>query len=97
METERLEQLMNEEKWEEARALLRDYLNTAPTEEERGEYFVQIASVYLRVMNKINEQYASLLDDSVEMMRQFNTREGEMQKQGDIQQAKDQLEDAYKN
>ncbi len=77
-DAEKLEKLMGEEKWDEARQMLEDFFAVEMTPAEKGAIYTNMAMVYMKVMNKINEQYEKALDDAIDVLKEINKTEGEV-------------------
>jgi hypothetical protein len=78
IDTEKLEKLMEEEKWDEARQMLEDFFASEMTPEEKGAIYTNMAMVYMKVMNRINEQYEKALDDAIDVLKEINKTESEV-------------------
>jgi hypothetical protein len=78
IDNEKLEKLMEEQKWDEARQMLEDFFASEMTAEEKGAVYVNMAAIYMKVMNKINEQYESALDDALMVLKDINNTEREV-------------------
>lgn len=63
-----LEQLLAEGKLSEAKALLEAYFSAQATPEEEGEAYVNLAAIYLKIQNDLDEKYLEVLDEAVEQL-----------------------------
>jgi hypothetical protein len=78
IDTQKLEKLMEEQKWDEARQMLEDFFASEMTPEEKGAIYTNMAMVYMKVMNRINEQYEQALDDALMVLKDINNTEREV-------------------
>ena len=62
----RIQQLLAENKFEEAQALITAALQQPLTSQDRGDIALGVMSTYLTVLNAINSRYEQALKDAVE-------------------------------
>lgn len=92
IDTTKLEQLLTEEKWDEAKKILDQYFQGDLTPEQRGGAYVQLASIYLQVNNRLNRQYEQTLDDALAVLKSINTSEAVAKDTAAVDDAKRQIE-----
>ena len=73
-----LEELLAAGKRDEARELVRRIVAEKMSEEEEGKALVDFASVYMEVMNNIQERYIAVLEAATEGMDELDRQEGEV-------------------
>ena len=93
IDTEKLEKLMEEEKWDEARQMLEDFFASEMTPEEKGAIYTNMAMVYMKVMNRINEQYEKALDDAIDVLKEINKTESEVLDNNNIHNIRKQIQE----
>jgi hypothetical protein len=76
LDSKKLDRLMDEGKWEEAKALLEQSLNAIPESEVRSVNYLTFASLYARVLSNINREYAAALQDDTDALRKLRSRKG---------------------
>jgi hypothetical protein len=67
-----LEKLLSENKISEAQEIIKSIIDEKLTSKDRGEALVNIASVYLDIMNSIDEQYAEALKIAVKDLKKLD-------------------------
>jgi len=75
IDTTQLEKLLKAKKFDEARAVLNDYLKSELTEEEKAALNLNYAEMYLRVMNAVQSEYKRSLAKVVDMLRTIDKEE----------------------
>src|SRR5438552_1756076 len=73
-----LEQLVEDEKFEQARALLVSYFSQPLSPEERGQAYVDVASVYLDITNYFNKQRVELMESAAKSLADLNKQSAEL-------------------
>ena len=79
LDFEKLDKLMDQKKWPEAKSLLDNYLSSETATNEPGEANFNMASLYLRVRSALNKEYETLLRDSLEVLKKLNNEEKKIQ------------------
>ncbi|MDD2646769.1 MAG: hypothetical protein PHV78_03035 [Patescibacteria group bacterium] len=74
---EQLEKLLAEGKQEEVKNLLQDYLSQDLSEADKGSTYLNLASIYMQVVNKFNKRYLDSLNNAIEAIKDIN-REGQV-------------------
>ncbi len=69
-----LEKLLSENKIPEAQEIIRGIIAEKLTNDDRGEALVNLASVYLDIMNSIDEQYAEALKSAVSDLKNLDIK-----------------------
>ena len=65
VDLEKLEKLLHEGNWAEARKLQKDFFIADMNERGKSEAFLNIAELYVKVSNYINQQYEKDLDQAL--------------------------------
>jgi hypothetical protein len=74
-----LEKLLKAQKFDEARTLIEAFFSGKPTSEQKGEMFVNYASMHLELMNRIDAEYIKALEEIVkdlEIVKEEGKEEG---------------------
>lgn len=66
-----LEELLAQSKLAEARAMLEDYFKTQPTPAESGEAYTNLAALYLKIQNDLDEKYLQALDQAIGKLKEL--------------------------
>lgn len=93
---EQLESLLNARQWDKAKALLNSFLQADISEEEKGGIYVSFVTTYLSVMNRINDEYESALDDAISTVKALNEKEKEVKTKIDLARIKNEIKDISK-
>jgi len=64
-----LSELLDAQKWDEAKELLDSYLNAPLSLEEKGAAYVAFVTTYLEMVNRVQEQYLAELDNLLEQIK----------------------------
>jgi Tfp pilus assembly protein PilO len=79
---EEIKKLLAENKTEEAKQKLGEYLREIKwSPEEQGQMYAELASLYLKITNNILSGYQGLLEDVVEELKNLKTKEKELEKE----------------
>jgi len=73
-----LQELLDAQKWDQAKELLDSYLNSPLSLEEKGAAYVAFVSTYLEMVNRIQEQYLNELDKLLESIKVIKRQELEV-------------------
>ena len=65
IDTTKLESLLQGKNFEEAKKIIADYFKQTMTSEQRASLQLDLATLYLQVMNKINGRYIDTLKKAV--------------------------------
>ncbi len=52
-----------------------NYFDTDLSQEDRGAAYTQLASMYMRVSNRINHSYLNALNSAINLLKSVNTAE----------------------
>lgn len=74
-DTNKLEQLLRAREWDEARAMLEQALAAPLSYEEKGAAYTAFIATYLRVMNRIYEEYDMALSDAISTLKTIDREE----------------------
>jgi hypothetical protein len=75
IDTTNLEKLLTAKKFDEARAVLSEYLKGEFTEEEKASLHLSYAETYLRVMNSVQREYKKSLAKVVDILHTLDKEE----------------------
>ena len=84
--------LIGEKKFDEAKAMLREFFETELNESDEGEYYVTIMAEYLEMSNRINAAYISEMKSIKSRMAELDEIEGEIGKSVDTDQIRKDIE-----
>ncbi len=74
----KIESLLKENKYDEVRTLISEIAAEKMSDTEKGESFVDIASVYMGIINSINLEYRDALAEAIASMKAINSAEASM-------------------
>jgi len=75
IDTKQLETLIDQGDHEGAQKLIEQELQKPLSDEEAGEYYTQLMRIYMRYMTELNDELASILEESQQLMRNIDQRE----------------------
>lgn len=94
IDEKKLESLVADQKWDEAKALLDEFFKSEMTPAEKGELYANLASIYMKVMTNINHKYSAALGDAIENLKQIETDDGTIKDTLDLSKTRDQLKNS---
>lgn len=86
-----LENLIEAEKFEEARKLLIGYFKQPLSPQERGEAYINVASAYLDIANYFNRQRAELLETSLMALQDLDEQRKQLDNLIDLDKVRKQI------
>lgn len=89
---EEFDKLIQEKKFTEAEEMLKNYLSQAWTEDEEGEYYVQLMNEYIDLSNIINQSFIEQMKEIKKSLETVEEIEGEVEKQSKIEDIKKKIE-----
>lgn len=75
IDTTKLEALLEGKNFDEAKKLLSDYFNQTMSSEQQASLHLDLATLYLQVMNKINGRYIGSLQSVLGDLDEINKTE----------------------
>lgn len=87
-----LEKLLGEKKIPEARTLLKELLEQKMTPEERGESLVNMATMYIDIMNSLDGQYEAALKEAVAGLRDLDKQEMKQRDDDKLKKVRESLQ-----
>jgi hypothetical protein len=87
----KLEKLVEENKLEEAKVMLDQYLNAPQTEEEKTEMYIEYTKLYLEITKKIQEQYIESLKGIVSDLEEIDSMRKDVEKEEELLNVRDSL------
>jgi|GEM_PF-4013239 len=91
LDDKQLSSLLDEGKYKEAEALLRDSLTSELTEEERGAIILKIISISLDASNQVNRRYIAALKDATVALKNLKTTERKIDDKIATDEARDKI------
>jgi hypothetical protein len=70
-----IQKLINEKRFDEARALIKSAATQKMTEKEKGAALTGVAAAYMEMTNAINKGYRDALKEAIESVRKLNASE----------------------
>lgn len=78
LDAQKLEELLSANKLDEAQALVQDFLAQDLSKEEKGEAYIDMASLYMRVATKLNQEYSEFLAETIKSLQELDKRESQI-------------------
>lgn len=91
MDTKLFEKYLEEEKIEEATALLKQYLTEPLTEVEQGALYAAFAMAYMKVKNEVNTEYLAQLKEIENLLKTVQKTERKIDDAMGLEQIREQL------
>ncbi len=91
IDSQKLEQYLAEQKYDEVKQMINDIVNAELTEEERGEGLVAFLSVYMEIMNSVNTAYRDALKEILADMQGLNLAESNSKDKIRLKQVRESL------
>jgi hypothetical protein len=88
---DRIRELLEQGDVDGARSLLRKVIDAPLSDKEKGGIYVEFARVYLEVMNRINERYEKVLDETIAQLKEINKDEAAAIKDIDLKRLKHEI------
>lgn len=86
--TQRIEKLLEEHRFEEARTLLNELFSEEMSEDDNGRLYSEYALWYMTVMNTVNSAYRDALEEAVQDLKELEKNERIFDDQVGIAKAK---------
>jgi hypothetical protein len=94
LNVEQLEKLLAEGKQEEVKKLLQNYLSQDLSEADKGSTYLNLASIYMQVMNKFNKRYLDALNSAIEAVKSINKEGQEINDTAALSMARAKIKEA---
>ncbi len=91
LDTNTLEQLLVDGKFDAAKVMLNEYINSDLSREVKGAAYVAFVTTYVSVMNKIYDQYNQALDETIAGLTLADKKEKEMTERVDLARVKNEI------
>lgn len=91
LDTNTLEQLLVDGKFEAAKKMLNEYINADLPKEVKGAAYVAFVTTYVSVMNKIYDQYNQALDETIAGLTLIDKKEKELNERVDLARVKGEI------
>ena len=78
VDPKQIEALLAEKKFDEVRALISEVANEKMTDGEKGAAYVDMALVYMKLINNVNLEYRDALASAIASIKTINTAEANM-------------------
>jgi|GEM_PF-2211573 len=91
LDTNTLEQLLVDGKFDVAKGMLNDYINADLPKEVKGAAYVAFVMTYVSVMNKVYDQYNQALDETIAGLTLADKKEKELTERIDLARVKNDI------
>src|SRR5262245_43111439 len=91
LDTNTLEQLLVDGKFDEAKKMLNEYLSADLTKEEKGAIYVAFVMTYVSVMNRVYDKYNEALDETISNLEFIDKRKKEVSEKIEMGRLKDEI------
>lgn len=88
---EQLNQLLSENKLDEAKEMITQVLDRPLTSEEKGAALVTLAAAYIKASNEANKRYEQALDDVLASLKKIDETQSQANDQIDIAATQQQI------
>ncbi len=96
LDTNALEQMLVDGKFDDAKKLLNGYLSADLPKEVKGAAYVAFVMTYMSVMNRIYENYQQALDETLTGIQMLNKKEKEVSEKIDLARVKNEIKNISK-
>lgn len=90
LDADRLEQLLVDGKFDDAKKMLNEYLSADLSKEEKGAIYVAFVMTYVSVMNKVYDQYNEALDETISNLNFIDQTKKEVNEKIDLARIKNE-------
>jgi len=84
-------QLLSQGKIDEAKQLIKDFINSEWTEADQGEHYVDLITSYIKMSNTVNEAYIAELLEIKEALEKIDQIKDEAEKDRELGKIRDQI------
>ncbi len=84
-------ELLSQGKYDEAKALLKTFINSEWTKEDQGEYYVNLVEEYIELSNNINKAYITELLQIKKSLEELDNIESEVDKSFELKRIRDEI------
>ncbi len=91
IDNEQFNQLLSEGKFEEAKQLIRDFLNSEWTKDDEGEYYVGLITEYMKMSNAINQAYLEEVAEIEAQLKQLDEIQNDADKNVALNNIRDEI------
>jgi len=91
IDEQKLEDLMRENKLDEAREYIKQSILEPLSDVEKGEAIVLVTSAYMKLMNGINEEYRDSLQDILDELRSVDKMKEEVDQEIELKKVRIEL------
>lgn len=92
IDTQKLENLLAENKNDEAREYIKSIIQVPLSKLEKGDAIIQLTTAYIGIINKINLEHKSLLEDTLTELKSLNKEETKATEELDLKKIRAELE-----
>ncbi|MFZ2522361.1 MAG: hypothetical protein WAX44_00130 [Minisyncoccia bacterium] len=78
IDIKKIENLLEEKKYDEAKELIKSAFATDLDKDEKGALLLSMAEVYMQVSNSINSKYKKALEEAIEGIKNINAFESKV-------------------
>jgi hypothetical protein len=93
LDQDKLDHLMEAGKWDEAKVMLDGYISQMTSAEQMGASYLSLASIYLKVMNRLDADYEATLDETLAALKKLDAAEQSTKDQIGIEDARQKISD----
>lgn len=91
LDSGKLEMLLSQDKKDEARELIKDFLNSPLDKDELGRAILDLTSIYMDFINGVNEKYLEFLKESLDSLNKIKKMKESVRDQMDIEKVREDL------
>ncbi len=91
IDKQKLDQLLTENKFDEAGEYIKSIIQAPLSKEERGEAILFLTTTYMNAMNSINKDYKDMLKDTLVALDEINKAESASMDEIALQKVRSEL------
>ncbi len=91
LNNELFNQLLNEGKYQEAKEILKSFVDSEWTKEDEGAYYVDLVTKYINMSNTINEAYIEELIELKQALEDLDQIQNEADKNTELSRIRDEI------
>lgn len=89
--TQKIEQLLSENKMDEARDYIREIIKAPLSNIDKGEAIVMYTTMYMELMNNINEEYKAVLEEILAGLKAVDVAEAKLKEGIELKKVRAEL------
>lgn len=91
IDTQKIEQLLSENKMDEARDYIREIIKAPLSNIDKGEAIVMYTTMYMELMNNINEEYKTALEEILAGLKAVDVAESKLKEGIELKKVRAEL------